>query len=216
MEVNEKARKLGYVADGQKEGHEIGFHRLDVVLTDDTDQPYFKIKEVGFLAVSKVKKESWKKYNPMTISRHWRGTKEYRVLPGTVTLVQENEDHIVFFTFGGSIKIQGGEHTTHCSLSSPVPIYHLEEKETLETLLVEEIECLLAIKHAKLGDKGYWSKLETIQPKNCYAACLESLLEKYEQMGNYQVRQTQDLVQYLKQKITDQEITHWSGSNDRD
>jgi hypothetical protein len=86
------------------------------------------------------------------------------------------------FTFGGEMKISSDQEKTTCDITSPAPILELTGSDSLNELLTEEVEILLAGLYAAWKDdpESMENRLQALSPLAFYAGCLFSLKGKFE------------------------------------
>ncbi|MGD2246603.1 MAG: hypothetical protein PVI11_08660 [Candidatus Aminicenantes bacterium] len=199
---------LSYAIHEERKDPKAGFHRLDIILRETTEDQLYGVREIELRLLTPERKQDAIRGNKTTFTHQWKQDKTYKVVPGRIYLTYEGGKKLEFFTFGGNISIQGDEEKTHCTLESPAPIFQLNEVETLNTAFIEEVEILLAQEHAKWGDDDqvYWKHITQTPPLTLYASCLFTLQEKLEHNGYKRIRRVQELSGFIKREIENLEM----------
>ena len=143
------------------------------------------------------------KVNSLTISHPWLFLKKYRVFPGQIIFYDLEGNELEAYSFGATLTIDSQEKVTECIISSSAPIIG-EREYTLETtLLVEEVQVLLAKWRANhLTDLEEFEKnLATIEPSLLYASCLLSLEDKYNNINYKDDPQIINFMNYVQDEI---------------
>lgn len=194
---------LSYSLEEEEENLKSGFHRLDIILRESSEDHFYGVQEIELRILTPERKQVAVGEERTTFTHQWNQDKAYKVGPGRVNLVREGGKKLEFFTFGGDISIQGDEEKTHCTLESPAPIFQINEEETLNTVLIEEVEILFAQEHAKWGDDdhAYWKHISQTPPLTLYASCLLTLQEKLEHNGYKRISHAQELSRFLNREI---------------
>jgi hypothetical protein len=117
----------------------------------------------------------------LIVMHPWHERKQYHVCPGRVILRDRKGKVVEAATCGGDLTISNEKRYTHCSLISRAPIIQLaNDIASLETVLVSEIEALLAKRRAELhhDDVEYEKRLATVDPLMLFMVSLATLEER--------------------------------------
>ena len=167
-------------------------YRLDIILRPTPTNMHFDPKRVFFMVSDDEKIEH------LTISYKGLHQNKYQVVAGPVR-IQDRKGKVVFaFTFGGELQIEVEEQEKICTLISPAPIFQFVRPTII--WFIEEVEIILAERFAKWESEPheFETRLSKVEPLTLYAACLESLIEKFRHsLQEY----TQDLVHFLHTEI---------------
>lgn len=118
-----------------------------------------------------------------TTLRHSNSCKVVRhVCPGQVTLVDQADSAIDFFTFGGSLECTSLHTDFVYELKSPAPILDLRGSiESFPDQLAAETEALIAEVKVKWqsDEEGFLLRLGQVDPFKLYVSSIESILAHY-------------------------------------
>ncbi len=116
----------------------------------------------------------------VTITHPWRGRDRLRVVVGDIIIRDRRQKRVEAFTFGGEATFRLLPDRTYCSFTSPVPFLQRAPGVSMhdpDSVLVEEIEALLARRHAawRGDDAGFAQRLAAMDPTVLYVASLKAL-----------------------------------------
>jgi hypothetical protein len=119
----------------------------------------------------------------LKITHPWTHSKDYTVAAGLIEILDQKNEKVEAFSFGGSLWIRSTEEKTSCLVTSPAPVLHFipDGMTQIEEQFAEEVENLLAIRKAAYLDKklDFGKKLATIPPQKLYISILVSIIAKY-------------------------------------
>jgi hypothetical protein len=163
---------LGYFFHPSRTPDLPGHPRLDVTLYPTPTMEHFDPEQASFEVA-----DPETGIEQVHIAHPWTGPEHLRVAIGYIRLVDRHDKVVTAFSFGGSLDIAVDEDHTRCSLVSSSPIFHVEDKQDLPALLVNEFEALLAIRRAGwAGDEvGFNRRLAGLAPVQLYAVGLEEV-----------------------------------------
>ena len=106
-----------------------------------------------------------------------------RVCAGTIIIRDRVNKEVEVFSLGGEMTVNSQLDLTACTYTSPAPIFDLLSDYSLDTLLAEEIEILLAQRRAAWAGHPaqFEARLARAEPRSLYIACLKVLHERYAQ-----------------------------------
>ena len=167
---------LGYVFLPDPDGGSIGYAEFEVLLRAVPTGLHFDPSEVRLRIVMPDGRVQ------AAAIRHpsYSATDSGRVIAGRILLHDHYGKVVEAFSFGGEITVSTTDDLTTCHIISSAPIIELALDEPLPTLLVEEVEVLLAHQHAIYDQRGkdYEMHLAQIEPSLLYCACLAELHKK--------------------------------------
>ncbi|HSN78068.1 MAG TPA: hypothetical protein VL334_23590, partial [Anaerolineae bacterium] len=104
----------------------------------------------------------------------------YQSVLGRFYLLAHNGDMVVGMSLGGVLEVEAHDTYTLCRLTSPAPIFDIEESGGLVATLETEVEAELAKLRAewKGSDAAFDCRLASLDPLTLFAASL-SLLDDY-------------------------------------
>lgn len=182
--------KMGYLYHYPQLVHSTDRFRLDIYISEDPNEQLFGVKHVIF----HIKKQEGI-IDRLTVTHPWTFEKQAHICPGLVILEDQDGNKEEFFTFGGNLTIADQETHTLCSLVSKAPIIEITVAKPMRRLFVEELEILLAERSASYPDhKDFEKLLCNADPFELYMACLDALIQKFEQFPNKDDRYLQFLV----------------------
>jgi hypothetical protein len=116
----------------------------------------------------------------ITITYPWTFQRSYHVCPGGIELEDRFGKKVEIFCFGGTLKIYNLIDVTACVLDSPAPILQMIGIDSVNSMLIEEMEILFAQRKAALhGTKKFTEHLTSVDPLNLYLSCLVTLKNKF-------------------------------------
>ena len=175
LSASPDTKDLGYILYPRRRPHEPGYPRLDVILRTTPTGHHFDPLQVRLNVVA-----SDLGVTRLAIEHPWPDSDDYTVCAGTVELVDRKRKHLEAFTFGGALHIKPEEEETILVLTSPAPIL-LPAESSLEQLLVDEVEIILAQRQAirEIEPGLYEKRLAAAPPLELYHAILSAILERY-------------------------------------
>jgi len=167
---------LGYVFHPDVDHGAIGYARLDVALRPKPTGLHFDPSAV----IVKIVMPDGRVQASTIGYRATRAIDANKLVAGRILLHDHRGKMVEAFSFGGEITVTTSLGVTICHITSPAPIIELTMDEPLPTLLVEEVETLLAHEHAVLDQQhvDFDSRLAQIDPVLLYCACLAELQKK--------------------------------------
>jgi hypothetical protein len=164
--------ELGYFFHPSENPDLPGHPRLDVTLYPTPMREHYDPKKAIFEVA-----DPETGIEHANITHPWVGPEHLQATAGYIRLVDRSEKVVEAFTFGGSLDIASQKDHTSCSLVSPVPIFHVTDRQDLQALLVNEFEALLAIRRAAwTGHKvDFRHRLAKLAPVQLYAVGLEEV-----------------------------------------
>ncbi len=145
---------------------------LEVWITAAPAKRHFSPKQVRLgIAASSGNVET------LAITHPWTRQGRYRARAGRVILRAHTDEVAEVFTFGGELDITSNLEMTTCTLTSPVPIIEVSADDSMLTMLVAEVEVLLARRRAVWGEQEYAfeKRLASADPLVLYTTCLATL-----------------------------------------
>ena len=170
--------ELGYVFSSTFHPNQFHHHKLDITLHDTPTLRHYDPEVVTF----RVAPDSLG--NSIIKVRHpWKGQDKHHVFASTVIMRDRVDKVVESFTFGGDLTIASNNEHTICSLISTAPIYPLLSWSSVEMILVEEVEILLA-KRREAWDEAhkrtsFEKQLAEVDPFILYLSCLQNLQKKF-------------------------------------
>lgn len=167
--------QYGYYFHPPEGEYPVGYLQLDFNLYEEPTGQHFDPRHVTLPVVNK---ESH--IELLTLSHPWHSRTDYQVCAGRISLQDHKGKSVEAFTLGGRLTLEKQDTYTSCSLTSPAPIIDLPDPRATSTLLVNEIECVLAHRRAALAhEKGKFDqRLMAVDPLNLFIACLSALEAK--------------------------------------
>jgi hypothetical protein len=211
MSDSKLASLFGYHFYPAEPPNSIGHPRLDIFIHSKPTHEHFDAEEVSLTVV-----QARESCENISVTHPWSFQPDYRVYPGMITLRDRLRQTVSAFTFGGSLHIRSEENMTACEITSPVPILSFHIPETLDFILAQEVEILLAelrarwINHPDLLE----SHLSQSTPLALYATCLEVLRRKFESQLLVQDELIQSFYHFLVNES--QSLSENSGASTRD
>ena len=158
--------------------------QLDICISNQPSEHYFVPKIVSVSAVSNDQENL---IEHMKIEHPMGSTRDRRICPGVVRMVDRNNVVEEALTFGGSLAIETTEDATFLILTSTAPIIKITHTTKMDEFLRDEIEILWAERRAHwLAEPGEFERrLVSADPLVLYRASLNALIEKYTQLRHH-------------------------------
>lgn len=168
-------QRFGYFLHPSRYDPPLGYSALDVFLAKSDPQRYFDAAAALFAVTNGERSSQVEVYHPFP-----QAPQRYQVVFGRYFLVAHNGDMVEGMSLGGLLEVEQHGDYTQCHLSSPAPIFDIEESGGLVGTLEVEIEAELARLRAAWthGDAAFDRQLASLDPMTLFAASL-SLLENY-------------------------------------
>lgn len=106
--------------------------------------------------------------------------------PGRLTLCEQSDQRIVFFSFGGILERDVQLERTVYEIRSPAPVLGVTfPSQAFSAQLAAETEALLAEAEARWepDNRGFLRRLAQLDPLRCYQGVLQSLHSRYEEVA---------------------------------
>jgi hypothetical protein len=165
----------GYVLYPSRYSPKLGHPQVDIVLTSepsgrffDARSALFPISEGGRIRHVQIT------HPPLTLERA-------RLCAGRISLHDHDDDLFDLFSFGGLLEIVDQGAYTLCRATSPAPILTLgESSDTVEAIVVSELEAMLARERAAWGtdDAGFDERLAAADPYLFFVAGLAEVRDR--------------------------------------
>ncbi len=170
--------KLGYVFLPPCHPNHLCHRQLDINLQDTPTLQHYDPEVVQFMVASDFLGNS-----VMRVRHPWEGKEEIHAVVGTVIMEDRFDKVVEAFTFGGDLQISSKDGQTKCSLISKAPILPLLSRSSIETVLAEEVEIILA-ERREVWDEAhkqipFEQCLAEVDPFILYLSCLKNLQEKF-------------------------------------
>ncbi len=168
-------RRYGYFLLPSSYDPPLGYSGLDVYLTEPDPERYFDAAAALFTVVEEDSTDQIEIMHPFS-----QVARRYRVGFGRYYLLAHNGDLVEGLCLGGELHVEQHPDYTHCHLSSPAPLFDIEENGGLVADLEVEIEAELARLRAEWphGDEAFDRRLASLAPMTLLAASLH-LLDGY-------------------------------------
>jgi len=159
--------------------------RLDIVIQAMPTQNHCDPEIVFFMVPS-----ARHKIEVIKVRHPWLWEQNLRVVASRVIMTDRTGKAVEAFTFGGDLQIVSEDEFTRCTLRSPAPILPCFSDSPFNTLLVEEVETLLAERREAWEEEHpttfFDERLAASDPFILYLACLKAIHNKYIQLpANY-------------------------------
>ena len=172
--------KIGYLYHYPQIDHLTDNFRLDVFISSIPTEQHFDVVRAYFIV-----KTPEGALDIIKVSHPWKHEKTARVCAGVVFMEDRKGKKESAFTFGGRLKIESQELQTVCILVSPAPILEISGATPSNALFIDELEILLAERRAAYpNDHEYEIQLGKTDPFELYIACLNELIQKFEQYAH--------------------------------
>jgi hypothetical protein len=195
--MEKKIFDFGYQFYPREDGGEIGYTRLDVVLRQEPTEEHYDPEEFELAILSKHDGiEYLRIYHP------WTGESNYRACVGHAHFRDRKQKIINVYTFGGRLSIEVNDDQTICVLASPAPILRLESITSIEFLLAQETDIMIAEKAIDNGTSwmALHEKVSGIDPQLFYGACLVTLEKKYRDFVHKELENIQEFYNFVKRE----------------
>ena len=193
---NQTLPKIGYLFHYPRIDHPTDNFRLDIHISSEPTNQHFDVLRVQF----PVKTEEGN-IKLLKVTHPWYFEKVAQVGAGVVVMEDRNGKKEDAFTFGGQLTIDNQDEQAYCVLVSSAPILEISGATPLHMLFVEEVEILLAKNQAEYSDhQAFEKRLNKADPLELYMACMEALLNKYEDYSQKTDEQYQFIVYLHSQK----------------
>lgn len=170
--------ELGYVFSSAFHPNQLPHHKLDITLNDTPTLRHYDPEVVLFWVTPDNLGNSYIK-----VRHPWQGKKKHHVFASIVILRDRVDKVVESFTFGGELLIASNHERTRCSLISTAPILPLLSWSSVEMILADEVEILLAKRREVWDEEHKWNSFEKhlseIDPFILYLSCLENLQKKF-------------------------------------
>lgn len=168
-------RRFGYFLHPSRYDPPLGFSALDVYLAPSDPERFFDAVAALFSVADGERTNQVEIYHPFP-----QAPQRYQVVFGRYFLLAHNGDMVEGMSLGGLLEVEQHADYTHCHLSSPAPIFDIEESGGLVGTLEVEIEAELARLRAQWthGDAAFDRRLASLDPMTLFCASL-TLLEDY-------------------------------------
>jgi hypothetical protein len=170
--------ELGYIFSPACHPNQLHHRKLDITLHDKPTLRHYDPKVVLFRVAPDLLGNS-----VIKVRHPWKGKEKHYVFASTVIMRDRVDKVVESFTFGGELLIVSDNERTRCSLISTAPILPLLSWSSVETILAEEVEILLA-KRMEVWDEqhkriSFEKHLAEVDPFILYLSCLENLQNKF-------------------------------------
>lgn len=186
--------KFGYWFTPPESSHTPGSFRLDIYINQRPTEHHFDPEKLHVHVKSKAGV-----IESLTIRHPWVFNPVYQVLAGSIELMDRYGKEEEAFIFGGNLKIESQDTFTVCTLESPAPILEINSTDQMLMRFIEEIEILFAKRSAALLSNPctYEKRLINADPFNLYLACLNALIEKFEQLHHKEEPRIGEFLNFL-------------------
>jgi hypothetical protein len=169
---------LGYVFSPPCHLHQLCHRQLDITLHNTPTFQHYDPDVVIFrVAPDKLGNSTIRVRHP------WKGKGKYHNLASRVIMRDRVDTVVEAFTFGGELQIASNDRYTKCSLKSPAPILPLFSWSSVETILAEEVEILLAERREVWDEqhiqRTFEQRLAEADPFILYLLSLKYFREKF-------------------------------------
>lgn len=163
--------ELGYDFLPYPDRRAVGYAGLSLCLAERPSGRHFDPEHLRLPLIDSGDIESTEIYHP------WPGATVLRVAAGRFFLLDRYAEEVIGFSFGGRLRLIPGADCTHCELHSDAPIFEVLSDTDPESLLVAELESLLARSRASWRgeDRGFEARLATLSALDLCAGLLRSL-----------------------------------------
>lgn len=167
--------RYGYFLQPSPYDPPLGYSALDIYLAPSDPERYFDTVAALFAVTDGERTSQVEIYHPFP-----QAPQSYQVVFGRFYLLAHNGDLVEGMSLGGALEVETSPDHTLCRLSSPAPIFDIEESGGLIATLEVEIEAELARLRAEWrdSDAAFDRRLASLDPMTLFVASL-SLLEEY-------------------------------------
>ncbi len=171
--------ELGYTLYPPSRHSDPGCPRVDIRICDTPSEQHFDPYRLTISVYAGLRG-----IDNLLIRHPWHGETHFHVVPGPMHLESHTGKSLEAFTFGGELEIQESPDCTLLVLKSSAPILFNYVTHSLGKLLAEEVEILLAERHAARGadDDLFDHHLESVDPRRLYLSCLHTLRLRFKKM----------------------------------
>ena len=167
--------EIGYWFESFNVPHLPGHPKMQVVIFAQPTHQHYDPESIEVPIV---------KDNRLTIRRihHLAPQSEtVHVCAGTIIVRDRVNKEVEVFSLGGEMTVASQFDHTVCTYTSPAPIFDLLSDCSLDTLLAEEIEILLAQRRAAWACQPakFDARLAQAEPQALFIACLKVLHKRY-------------------------------------
>lgn len=170
--------ELGYVFSSAFHPNQLHHHKLDITLHDTPTLRHYDPEAVTFRVTPDSLGNSYIK-----VRHPWKGKKKHHVFSSIVILRDRVDKVVESFTFGGELSIASDNEHTICSLISTAPILQLLSWSSVEMILADEFEILLAMRREAWDEEhkrtSFDKHLSEGDPFILYLSCLQNLQNKF-------------------------------------
>jgi hypothetical protein len=174
-----KQQKLGYWFHLPESTRAPGGNRLEITLNETPTKEHFDPIKVNL----NVKSDSGR-IEHIKITHPWLFKQAYRAITGLIEIIDWKGSKEEAFIFGGTLTIESHETSTTCTLQSSAPILEISAAGPTLMMFIEEFEIMLAERSAALlpDHHTFEAHLMDADPFRLYLACLNGLIEKFDQI----------------------------------
>lgn len=196
---------LGYIFYPPAQLTDPGHPRLDIILLPDPTGRHFDPDRVALPVWSLNGTVGY-----LEISHPGINTDHQRVLAGKIIIEDRAGKCIEAFSFGGELQVLSDDEKTVCIYTSPAPILTWRNQSSIEYLLIQEVEIILAERRAAwLNDTDHYeARLARVSPIDLFYACLATLRKKFTHYPIAGAELLQKFVHYLKAESLDLQETY--------
>ncbi len=165
-------QRYGYFLHPSSYRPPLGYAALDVYPAAPQSDRFFDTKAALFSVCNGDKTTQVEIVHPFL-----KAPARYQVAFGRFMLISHSGDMKVGMSLGGLLEVETNDTCTHCNLTSPAPIFDIEESGGLVATLETEVEAELARLRAewKESDAAFDCRLASIDALTLFAACLNML-----------------------------------------
>lgn len=185
---------LGYTFYPPRYSRAPGHPRLDVVIREMPTELHFDPERVELPVVARDGS-----LEILTVVHPWTGVKTQRASAGRILIMDRLGKAARAFSFGGDIDIHSIDQQTICVIQSVAPILSLTIERSIEVILADEVEILLAQRRAAWANQEdqYEQKLAAVDPVTLYHACLNSLRARFKSLPASGDGATQKFIHFI-------------------
>jgi hypothetical protein len=174
---------LGYVFSPPCHPNQLYHRQLDMTLHDTPTLRHYDPEIVEFRVAPDPQGNS-----VIKVRHPWESKKKHRVLVSRVIMKDRDDKVVEAFTFGGGLQIISHNEYTHCILKSPAPIISVDTLSQMETILIGEVEILLAERREVWDEEhpkdDFEKRLADTDPFMLYLASIKAIQEKFNRFPN--------------------------------
>jgi hypothetical protein len=175
--------------------------RLDICLTEKPTEKHYDPKSV---TVSVAANDPDNIIEQIKIVHPMRSTKERKVCPGIIRMIDRKNKVEEALMFGGNLKIRVKEDVTVLTFTSTAPIIKITNTTKLDELFRDEIKILWAEQRAsRLSQpEAFENRLVNADPLELYQASLGALIKKYRKLHHHASQEEINMLHYLETRAT--------------